>query len=194
MIKYGIEFDELNYPKWGKIKFKLSDKGKFLIIINPSITPGKMPEGIKGKVPKGTKVYDYDDDKECIMELSLDECVKIIDFAKNQNMAETVALTHQTYVTKYLNFAWGSENLCNINYRKVDDAGNECNKIYLPVPFDGLRKIIVILNSYINNYVMIKTFCLSEILSTNESKTFQDKKYTKNYSIQIENLVEDCDV
>ena len=41
---------------------------------------------------------------------------------------------------------------------------------------------------------MIKTFCLSEILSTNETKTFYDKRYTKNYSTNVENLVEDSEV
>jgi hypothetical protein len=47
MIKYGVEFYSLVYPKWAKIRFKISDQGKFLFIMNPALTPGKLPEGIK---------------------------------------------------------------------------------------------------------------------------------------------------
>lgn len=170
MIKYGVEFYELVYPKWAKIRFKISDKGKFLFILNPSLTPGKLPDGITpGVVPKGTKIFDYSKENECILDISVSECLKIIDFAKSQNLADSVKLLHSRYgQTKTLTFTWGTGKsneieLCNINYlRKGVD--NDDQKIYVPVPFTGLREIVSILNSYVSNFVMIKTMCLGELL------------------------------
>jgi hypothetical protein len=159
MIKYGVEFHSLIYPKWAKLRFKISSEGKFLFISNPAITPGKLPDNIqKGKVPKGTKIFDYDKNKECIMSLSLAECIQIVDFAKLQNIASTVDIIHQLNgETKKLTFSWvmgdkGEINLCNINYTKrAVEEGKEDSKIYIPVPFTGIREIVAVMNSYISN-------------------------------------------
>jgi hypothetical protein len=187
MVKFGVEFHDIVYPKWSKIRFKISSEGKFLFISNPSLTPGKLPEGIqKGKIPKGVKIFDYDKEKECIMSLSLNECLQIVDFAKKQNIVDTVDIIHQLNgETKKLSFSWvtgdrGEINLCNITYtKKTNDDNKENAKIYIPVPFSGIREIAAIMNSYINTYAMIRLFCLSEESSsenTYSSKTRQPSK------------------
>jgi len=185
MLKYGVVFHDIVYPKWAKVRFKISAKGKLLIIINPSLTPGKLPEGLKpGMIPKGTKVFDYDDNKECILSLSLAECLKIIDFAKNQNSAETVDIIHRQYGdTKTLAFGWSTTNngeisICNINYYKKSPDGTEY-KTFIPVPYAGLREIVTILNSYVNNYVFVKTFCISESEQFEGSNESRGSKYKR---------------
>jgi hypothetical protein len=176
MIKFGVEIYSLIYPKWSKIRFKISDQGKFLFILNPALTPGKLPDGVKpGIIPPGTKIFDYSEDKECIMSLSMSECLKIVDFAKTQSLMETVDIIHKhNGESKVIKFSWGTGKsneieLCNINYTKTS-RDNSTQKIYIPVPFDGIREIVTILNSYLTNFVLLKTVCMAEILALNESK------------------------
>ena len=172
MVKYGVELHSLVYPKWAKIRFKLSAKGKLLFIMNPSLTPGKAPEGVRGMVPKGTKVFDYDKEKECLLSLSLAECMKIIDFAKAQRLAETVDLIHVLHgEKKLLKFSWNSNSsgevsVCNVNYTKKSSDDQELSKIYVPIPFDGIREVVTILNSYVNNFVNVMTLCTAELYAT----------------------------
>lgn len=184
-INYGIELHHLVYPKWAKIRFKLSDKGKLLFIINPAITPGKLPDGIKpGVVPKGTKIFDYSEDKECIISLSLSECMKLVDFVKTQCLVDTVELKHKLNgELKVLQFKWvpnksGTEiDFCNIIYNKYngETSDKSAQNIFVPIPFEGLREIVAVINSYLNNFVTLKTLCLAELIGT------VDKKHNKNF-------------
>lgn len=192
MIKYGVEFYSLVYPKWGKIRFKISDQGKFLFIINPSLTPGKLPEDLKpGVIPKGAKLFDYSEENECIVALSLNECLKVIDFAKSQNLVETVDIIHKIQGnTKSIKFAWatgrsGEIELCNINYIKTTNTG-DVQKIFVPIPFDGLREIVTIFNSYISGFVILKTLCLADIVASNEPKN--KKQYSAKTYINEKDL------
>lgn len=178
-INYGIELYELVYPKWAKIRLKLSDKGKLLLIINPSLTPGKEPEGYgKGLIPKGTKIFDYSEENECIISLTLAECLSIVDFAKTQLSSDTVDLIHKSGgVSKALQFKWVTDNVGDVKYANViynKYTGESNNKsvqnIFVPVTMNGLRELVVVLNSYINNYVNIKTICLGEIIQSPNKK------------------------
>lgn len=188
MLKYGVEFHELVYPKWGKIRLRINGKGQLIFIANPSLTPGKMPENLKpGVIPKGTRVFDYDSNKECLLSLSLGECMQIVDFAKTKNAADSVGIVHRYKGDiKSLQFSWGTNNngevtICNINYSKKTPL-DENIKMYIPVPFTGLREIVSIINSYIQNYSVIKVYCLSygdDSADTVKKSTGQSKKVYK---------------
>lgn len=174
MIRYGVDLHSLVYPKWAKIRFKISARGKLILVINPSLTPGKMPEGIKGMVPKGTKIFDYDETKECLISLSLNECMRIIDFVKAQKIADNVDIIHVLHGDKkILKFSWGIDasgtiNLCNINYIRKSADDSEKSKLYVPVPFDGLREMVTVINSYVSNYLVLKMLCLADMNVTED--------------------------
>lgn len=177
MINFGIDLYNLVYPKWAKLRFKLSDQGKLLFIANPSLTPGKMPDGVKpGVVPKGTKIFDYSKESEFNMALTISECLQIIDFVKTQLPADTVDIIHKFRGdTKTIKFSWvtgntGDVDFCNINISMISGPDGETKKIFVPIPFSGLREILAILNSYVNNIVTIKTLCLAELIGDSSKK------------------------
>jgi hypothetical protein len=110
------------------------------------------------------------------MALSLSECLKVIDFARSQNIAETVDIIHKLHAEiKKIQFSWGTGKsveieLCNVNYYKTSENGED-QKMYVPIPFDGLREIVAIFNSYVNGFVLLKTLCMAELLALNETKS-----------------------
>lgn len=186
MVKYPVELYNLVYPKWAKIRLMLSKNGGMLLAMNPSLTPGQKPEGISGAIPKGTRIFDYADDKECIIRLNLAECLQIIDFTKRQNTVDTVDIVHRFRAElRVLKISWGNgPSVCNINYSKKNAEGVELTKIYCPVPFNGLREIVAVLNSYVNNFVMINAFCCGEILISDNYKKpprFKSPEELPNY-------------
>lgn len=168
MIAYKLELYKLVYPKWAAAMIEISPKGKLTFVISPSKTPGTLPAGFKGgSIAKGTKVFDYE--KELAVSLSLAECLQILDFIKAQNAVQTVEFIHMYKGTSSkFSMAWSTGKstkveVCNININRTE--GEEKKKVFIPIPFNGMREIAVILDSYIKNYAVIKLICQANLLT-----------------------------
>lgn len=167
-MAFNLELYKLVYPKWAAARFELGpDDGKLTFIISPSLTPGSLPSGIKpGVIPKGTKVFDYKN--EIGIALSISECLRIMDFAKLQNLADSVDLIHTFKgTTKKIMMAWsagksGDAEVCNVNL--TSSTGEDKKKVFVPIPFSGMREIVTILDSYIKNYALLKALCMSGVV------------------------------
>ena len=81
VMDFGFETYEIINPNYAKLVFKLNNAGNLTIEAIPSLTPGVKPEGTQhGKVPKGTKVFDYE--TKIIISLSYSDCINISNLAK----------------------------------------------------------------------------------------------------------------
>ena len=82
VMDFGFETYEIINPNYAKQVFKLNNAGNLTIEAIPSLTPGVKPEGTQhGKVPKGTKVFDYE--TKIIISLSYSDCINISNLANN---------------------------------------------------------------------------------------------------------------
>ena len=53
--------------------------------------------------------------------------------------------------------------VCNININRTE--GEEKKKVFIPIPFNGMREIAVIIDSYVRNYAVIKLICQANLLT-----------------------------
>lgn len=203
---YAIEvYDGLVFPKYAKVIFKINPSGNLTMHASPALTPGKEPPGtVRGKVPKGTKVFDYS--KEIIASLEFEDCLNIINFAKNRNHPNPdvrIGNTHYTIFrnserfNKKINFTYTMDDndptvakMATIWFESVTTAGEI--KFYLPMSLNSFDNIAEICKSYCTNITNIKLSCAlyNEIEKLGEaSQTNKGPSVTKKYADNIINNI-----
>ena len=123
VMDFGFETYEIINPNYAKLVFKLNNAGNLTIEAIPSLTPGVKPEGTQhGKVPKGTKVFDYE--TKIIISLSYSDCINISNLANNQAKCYFKLYRNSTRFSKTVTIT------CN------EDTSNN-NKYYFTLNFDS---------------------------------------------------------
>jgi len=168
-MKYGIDLYEMIFPKYAKLQFKINRVGNLSIIASPSLTPGVLPEGVKGgQIPKGTKIFDYD--QQIVVSLNFADCLKLISFAKRKSITDTVEIfRNSTQYNKRVNVVWNSQDddqlkvkFASFYFQSIDATGKEI-KFKLPLSISSIEELAEIIQSYVTCFSMIKLFCQSEL-------------------------------
>lgn len=178
-MKYAIDVHEMVFPKYAKIQFKINKGGNLTVAASPSFTPGQLPEGTKGgKVPKGTRVFDYD--KQIITSLGIPDIIKLIDMSKKKVATENVDIFRNSEkYNKKITFSYnldestGAVKFLTIYFHSTDYTGKEI-KFYLPISLANFEEIAHILQSYLSSVCSIKLFCLAET-DDSESNNYNSK-------------------
>lgn len=167
-MKYGIEFHELVFPKYAKLVFKINKAGHLVLAASPSLTPGKYPPGVRpGVIPKGTKIFDYDN--SIIVSLEFSDCLKLLDYIESKSPLVTVDVYRNSNLyNKKITFNYfpletdpSIAKFASIFFNCTDSDGKEIH-FNLPLSFDNLNEMGKIIESYVNNYAMIKLFTAVE--------------------------------
>lgn len=170
-MKYGIDMYDLVFPKYGKLVFGINKTGNFILNVSPSFTVGKLPEGVSGgRVPKGTKVFDYD--KEVVVSFDLKDCLNMVEFFRKKDVSQNIDF--------YRNSERFNKKI-TLKYTPMDDDATKPKMVtifvsaslflngenkevsfYVPMSLANFGEMIEVVKSYINNFAMIKLFCLAE--------------------------------
>lgn len=164
-MKYSIDLHEMVFPKYAKLQFKINRAGNLTIAASPSLTPGQLPDGVKGgQIPKGTKVFDYD--QQIVVSLILSDCIKIVSFAKNKSIVDAVEIfRNSAEYNKRVNIAYTPQDdnptkpkFATIYFQSTDSTGKEI-KFRLPLSLGSLEEFAEVLQSYVTSFPMVKLFC-----------------------------------
>jgi len=166
-VKYAIDVHEMVFPKYAKLQFKINKGGNLTLAASPSLNPGQLPEGTKGgKVPKGTKVFDYE--KQIITSLGISDIIKLINMSKSTVPTENVDIFRNSFkYNKKITFAYnlddqtGKIKFITIYFQSTDESGKEI-KFYLPISLVNFEEVAQILQSYLSSVCSIKLFCLAQ--------------------------------
>jgi hypothetical protein len=168
-MKYGIDLYEMVFPKYAKLQFKINRAGNLTVVASPSLTPGQLPEGVKGgQVPKGTRVFDYD--QQIVVSLIFADCLKLISFAKNKDIKDAVEIfRNSAQYNKRVNMLWNPQDndplkvkFASIYFQSTDSTGKEI-KFKLPLSVASVEELAEIVQSYVTSFSMVKLFCQSSL-------------------------------
>lgn len=170
-MKYSVDVHEMVFPKYAKLQLKINKAGNMTLTATPSFTPGKMPEGVKkgGFVEKGARIFNYDN--QIIVSLTFTDCLNIIDFVHSKNVAKTVDIfrTSSRY-NKKVNLTYfadednpGTPKFAIFWFNSLENDVEKEIKFKLPLSFANLEEIAKVLESYVQNYAMIKLFCQAQL-------------------------------
>lgn len=163
IMDFGFETYEIINPNYAKLVFKLNNAGNLTIEAAPSFTPGVKPEGSQfGKVPKGTRVFDYEN--KIIVSMSFADCLNIMRMANNPIPDDTIKLyRNSNRFTKTITISCNQDMndperyyfSMNFDSTTVDGINT---KIKLPMSSSIFYEFSMVLNSYVNCYHMIKYY------------------------------------
>ncbi len=163
-MKYGVFVHDMIFPKYGKIEIKINKAGNLSFYCTPSLTPGKMPAGLKpGFVPKGTKIFDYE--KTVVFSLTFNDCLDLIDYAKAKNpIIDVTIFRNSDHFNKriYFNFFPDETDPSIAKFATIFVQSFQDNneiKFNIPISFDNLNEIAQVIKSYVNCMPMIKLYC-----------------------------------
>ena len=166
-MRYGVDIHELVFPKYAKMAIKINTNGSITLLMTPSFTPGKMPEGVRpGQIPKGLKIFDYD--KTIAISLTYSDCISIIEYAASKlPTVEVNVYRINNKFNKKVTFTWmpdeedpGKAKFATI-FAQQREKEQEV-KFNIPLSFNNLDEFALLLSSYVNNYAAIKLFCGAE--------------------------------
>jgi hypothetical protein len=166
-MKYSVDTYEMVFPKYAKLQLKINKAGNLIIGASPSLTPGQMPPGVQGgRVPKGTKVFNYED--QILVSLTFADCLNIVNFAKSKMVTSTVDIfRNSTKFNKKVSFVFAPKDdkpleakFATIYFSSTATEKKEI-KFKLPISLVNLDELAQLVESYINSYQMIKLYCLS---------------------------------
>lgn len=159
---YPVEIWNTVNPKYFNLVLKISNSGQLILAATPSYTPGKLPAGVqKGRVPKGTKVFNYE--KTIVVGLEFADCFNIVNFIENMDPTDKVEIYRklQGVFDKSVNLQWNVEGKKINNavmYFNMTESGND-SKVMIPFGMQILSEFSEVIKSYMNNMPMIKLFC-----------------------------------
>jgi hypothetical protein len=168
-MKYGIDLYEMVFPKYAKLQFKINRAGNLTVVASPSLTPGVLPEGVKGgQVPKGTRVFDYD--QQIVVSLIFADCLKLISFAKSKSVTDTVEIfRNSAQYNKRVNVVWNPQDneplkakFASLYFQSTDATGKEI-KFKLPLSIASVEELAEVVQSYVTSFSMVKLFCQSSL-------------------------------
>ena len=99
---YALEIWNTVNPKYFNLVVKINNEGKLQLCATGSLTPGRLPTGVqKGKVPKGVKVFDYDNGLSYNNDKLIITFPKYFDFKKGEYImyigAESIQYGKKTF-------------------------------------------------------------------------------------------------
>ena len=178
VMDFGFETYEIINPNYAKLVFKLNNAGNLTIEAIPSLTPGVKPEGTQhGKVPKGTKVFDYE--TKIIVSLSYSDCINISKLANNPKPNTTLKLyRNSTKFSKTVTITCNEDTSSSADSKKyyftmnfdsttIDGVNT---KFKLPMSDAIFEEFATVLSSYVNSYHMIKYYNQVEKVKADEMK------------------------
>ena len=179
VMDFGFETYEIINPNYAKLVFKLNNAGNLTIEAIPSLTPGVKPEGTQhGKVPKGTKVFDYE--TKIIISLSYSDCINISNLANNPKPNATLKLyRNSTKFSKTVTITCNEDTSNNnkyyftINFDSTTIDGVN-TKFKLPMSDVIFEEFATVLSSYVNSYHMIKYYNQVEKAKADEMKEIKN--------------------
>ena len=182
IMDFGFETYEIINPNYAKLVFKLNNAGNLTIEAIPSLTPGVKPEGTQhGKVPKGTKVFDYE--TKIIISLSYSDCIniaKLIDtstpatlklYRNSSRFSKTVTITRNDDTTNNTNGSRKFYFTLNFDSTTIDGVNT---KFKLPMSDVIFEEFATVLSSYVNSYHMIKYYNQVEKAKADEMKEIKN--------------------
>ena len=212
---YAVECHDMVFPKYAKLVFKINQAGNLSMSASPSRTPGKAPPGaVNGKLPKGTKVFDYD--KEVITTITFSECLAIIDFIKTRRVMLTAEKANKVDLfknsdnfEKKITFVYMADDndpsIIKMATIYIDatifgrnGAADTHIKFHLPLSLKSLEEIGEICKAYVSNVHTIKLIAGLQTQSEDKDRPYRNagkpkaspsdiKAATSNY----ENIMED---
>lgn len=165
-MKYSVSVNEMIFPKYAKIEFKINKVGNLTLSASPSFTPGVLPEGIKpGIIPKGTKIFDFKN-SEIVVSLKFEDCLNIIKFNNNRITADKVELYRNSdFYNKKITIVYfpdentGKPKFATFWFYYKDLKNGETRNFKLPISLTDFDTFCRIIESYVNNFSMIKLYC-----------------------------------
>ena len=171
---YALEIWNTVNPKYFNLVVKINNEGKLQLCATGSLTPGRLPSGVqKGKVPKGVKVFDYDNTITTVLEFA--DCMNIVNFVNNLDPTDKVDIYRRIpgRFDKSIVLQWNvKDNVIQnaVMYFNMSQNGTE-TKVMIPFGAKILLEFAKVIESYMNNMPMIKLFC-NGIEGEYEKKSF----------------------
>ena len=168
-MKYSVDVHEMVFPKYAKLQFKINKAGNLALVAAPSLTPGKLPDGIKpGQIPKGTKIFDYA--SQIVVSLTFQDCLNILEFIKSKNVASIVELYRNSEkYNKKVTLSYFTDDkdiskpkFATFWFNSTEADGREIS-FKLPLSLSNLEEIGELVRSYIHSFAMIKLFCQEQL-------------------------------
>ncbi len=121
-----------------------------------------------GQVPKGTRVFDYD--QQIVVSLIFADCLKLISFAKSKSVKDSVEIfRNSSQYNKRVNIVWNPQEneplkpkFASIYFQSTDVTGKEI-KFKLPLSIASVEELAEVVQSYVTSFSMIKLFCQSSL-------------------------------
>lgn len=168
-MKYSIDLHEMVFPKYAKLQLKINRAGNLTLVASPSFTPGVLPEGVKGgQVPKGTRVFDYD--QQIVVSLIFADCLKLISFSKNKDIKDAVEIfRNSAQYNKKVNLVWNPQDdsplkvkFASMYFQSTDSAGKEI-KFKLPLSIASIEELAEVVQSYVTSFATVKLYCQADL-------------------------------